>query len=201
MEVPHTILCLYSKFSANSKNFLDLINNNNIDYIIPVCVDNKDMRNKIISSSYQIQYVPCLLFIYGSGSVEKYEGEMAFRWLNEIITNMNKKKQDEIEQQTPVIDIEKPKKKKQVKIEESSDEEVEEEIPEPPPKKTKTKNKVVKVSEQTSIEDLIDLGETITTEKKTPAIKNDSNNNLMSKVQEMQRMRDAEDAKIGKKPF
>jgi hypothetical protein len=166
-----------------------------------VCVDNKDMRNKIISSSYQIQYVPCLLFIYGSGSVEKYEGEMAFRWLNEIITNMNKKKQDEIEQQTPVIDIEKPKKKKQVKIEESSDEEVEEEIPEPPPKKTKTKNKVVKVSEQTSIEDLIDLGETITTEKKTPAIKNDSNNNLMSKVQEMQRMRDAEDAKIGKKPF
>lgn len=201
MEVPHTILCLYSKFSANSKNFLDLINNNNIDYIIPVCVDNKEMRNKIISSSYQIQYVPCLLFIYGSGSVEKYEGEMAFRWLNEIITNMNKKKQDEIEQQTPVIDIEKPKKKKQVKIEESSDEEVEEEIPEPPPKKTKTKNKVVKVSEQTSIEDLIDLGETITTEQKTPAIKNDSNNNLMSKVQEMQRMRDAEDAKIGKKPF
>ena len=201
MEVPHTILCLYSKFSANSKNFLDLINNNNIDYIIPVCVDNKEMRNKIISSSYQIQYVPCLLFIYGSGSVEKYEGEMAFRWLNEIITNMNKKKQDEIEQQTPVIDIEKPKKKKQVKIEESSDEEVEEEIPEPPPTKTKTKNKVVKVSEQTSIEDLIDLGETITTEQKTPAIKNDSNNNLMSKVQEMQRMRDAEDAKIGKKPF
>ena len=201
MEVPHTILCLYSKFSANSKNFLDLINNNNIDYIIPVCVDNKEMRNKIISSSYQIQYVPCLLFIYGSGSVEKYEGEMAFRWLNEIITNMNKKMQDEIEQQTPVIDIEKPKKKKQVKIEESSDEEVEEEIPEPPPKKTKTKNKVVKVSEQTSIEDLIDLGETITTEQKTPAIKNDSNNNLMSKVQEMQRMRDAEDAKIGKKPF
>ena len=201
MEVPHTILCLYSKFSANSKNFLDLINNNNIDYIIPVCVDNKEMRNKIISSSYQIQYVPCLLFIYGSGSVEKYEGEMAFRWLNEIITNMNKKKQDEIEQQTPVIDIEKPKKKKQVKIEESSDEEVEEEIPEPPPKKTKTKNKVVKVSEQTSIEDLIDLGETITTEQKTPDIKNDSNNNLMSKFQEMQRMRDAEDAKIGKKPF
>ena len=73
MEVPHTILCLYSKFSNTSKNFLDLVNNNSIDYITPVCIDNKEIRNKIISSSYQIQYVPCLLFIYASGSIEKYE--------------------------------------------------------------------------------------------------------------------------------
>jgi hypothetical protein len=205
MEVPHTILCLYSKFSVNSKNFLDLMNNNNIDYIIPVCIDNKDMRNRIISSSYQIQYVPCLLFIYGSGSIEKYEGEMAFRWLTEIINNLKKNKEEEVlpkePEQTPIV-IEQPKKKKKVQIEkeESEDEESEEEIPEPP-KKVK-KNKVVKVSEQTSIDDLIDLGETLKSEQKTPAIKDSGNNNLMSRVQEMQRLRDAEDAKIGKnKPF
>ena len=207
MEVPHTILCLYSKFSVNSKNFLDLMNNNNIDYVIPVCIDNKDMRNRIISSSYQIQYVPCLLFIYGSGSIEKYEGEMAFRWLTEIINNLKKNKEEEVlpkePEQTPIV-IEQPKKKKKVQIEkeESEDEEEseEEEIPEPP-KKVK-KNKVVKVSEQTSIDDLIDLGETLKSEQKTPAIKDSGNSNLMSRVQEMQRLRDAEDAKIGKnKPF
>jgi hypothetical protein len=207
MEVPHTILCLYSKFSVNSKNFLDLMNNNNIDYVIPVCIDNKDMRNRIISSSYQIQYVPCLLLIYGSGSIEKYEGEMAFRWLTEIINNLKKNKEEEVlpkePEQTPIV-IEQPKKKKKVQIEkeESEDEEEseEEEIPEPP-KKVK-KNKVVKVSEQTSIDDLIDLGETLKSEQKTPAIKDSGNSNLMSRVQEMQRLRDAEDAKIGKnKPF
>ena len=44
MEVPHTILCLYSKFSNTSKNFLDLVNNNSIDYITIVSTSPADVR-------------------------------------------------------------------------------------------------------------------------------------------------------------
>ena len=204
MEVPHTILCLYSKFSNTSKNFLDLVNNNSIDYITPVCIDNKEIRNKIISSSYQIQYVPCLLFIYASGSIEKYEGDLAFKWLNEIINKKmieNQKMQQEMDQplqQTPVSRKGK-KSKKVVEEPEEEEESSSEEEPEPP-KKTKQKNKVVRVSEQTDLNDLLDLGEPVQKETNIKQSIKDGGN-IMNKVQEMQRMRDAEDAKIGKKPF
>jgi hypothetical protein len=205
MEVPHTILCLYSKFSNSSKNFLDLVNSNGIDYITPVCVDNKEIRNKIISSSYQIQYVPCLLFIYASGSIEKYEGDLAFKWLNEIINKKmieNQKLQQEMVQsvqQTPIIS-KKSKKSKKVIEEPEEDEESSSEEEEPePPKKTK-KNKVVRVSEQTDLNDLLDLGETVQTETNVKQSIKDGGN-IMNKVQEMQRMREAEDAKLSKKPF
>ena len=204
MEVPHTILCLYSKFSNTSKNFLDLVNNNSIDYITPVCIDNKEIRNKIISSSYQIQYVPCLLFIYASGSIEKYEGDLAFKWLNEIINKKmieNQKMQQEMDQplqQTPVSRKGK-KSKKVVEEPEEEEESSSEEEPEPP-KKTKQKNKVVRVSEQTDLNDLLDLGEPVQKEINIKQSIKDGGN-IMNKVQEMQRMREAEDAKLSKKPF
>jgi len=207
MEVPHTILCLYSKFSNSSKNFLDLVNNNGIDYITPVCIDNKEIRNKIISSSYQIQFVPCLLFIYSSGSIEKYEGDLAFKWLNEIINKKlieNQKMQQEQQLQSQMIVEERPKKQKKNKkviVEESSDEEeLSEEEPEPP-QKIKQKNKVVRVSEQTDLNELMDLGESIQSESNIKQNIKDAGSNIMNKVQEMQRMREAEDAKLTKKPF
>jgi len=209
MEVPHTILCLYSKFSNTSKNFLDLVNNNSIDYITPVCIDNKEIRDKIISSSYQIQYVPCLLFIYASGSIEKYEGDLAFKWLNEIINKKmieNQKMQQEMVQpvqQTPVSRKGKRRSKKVVEEPEEEEEEEEEssseEEPEPP-KKKKQKNKVVRVSEQTDLNDLLDLGEPVKNEINIKQNIKDGGN-IMNKVQEMQRMREAEDAKLSKKPF
>ena len=204
MEVPHTILCLYSKFSNTSKNFLDLVNNNSIDYITPVCIDNKEIRNKIISSSYQIQYVPCLLFIYASGSIEKYEGDLAFKWLNEIINKKmieNQKIQQEMAepvQQTPVSRQGK-NSKKVVEEPEEEEESSSEEEPEPP-KKTKQKNKVVRVSEQTDLNDLLDLGEPVQKEINIKQSIKDGGN-IMNKVQEMQRMREAEDSKLSKKPF
>lgn len=205
MEVPHTILCLYSKFSNTSKNFLDLVNNNSIDYITPVCIDNKEIRNKIISSSYQIQYVPCLLFIYASGSIEKYEGDLAFKWLNEIINKKmieNQKMQQEMVQplqQTPVSRKGKRSKKVVEEPEEEEEDSSSEEEPEPP-KKTKQKNKVVRVSEQTDLNDLLDLGEPVQKETNIKQSIKDGGN-IMNKVQEMQRMREAEDAKLSKKPF
>ena len=209
MEVPHTILCLYSKFSNSSKTFLDMVNSNGIDYITPVCIDNKEIRNKIISSSYQIQFVPCLLFIYSSGSIEKYEGDLAFKWLNEIINKKmieNQKMQQEqqvIQSQMNIQEAPKKQKKhKKVVVEESSDEESSEEEPEPP-KKTKQKNKVVRVSEQTNLTDLMDLGESLQqpVESNVKQSIKDGGSNIMNKVQEMQRMREAEYAKLSKKPF
>lgn len=204
MEVPHTILCLYSKFSNSSRNFLDLVNNNGIDYITPVCIDNKEIRNKIISSSYQIQYVPCLLFVYASGSIEKYEGDLAFKWLNEIINKKmveNQKIQQEIVQPVQQTPVSKKSKKSKKVIEEPEEEESSSSEEEPePPKKTKQKNKVVRVSEQTDLNDLLDLGEPVQNETNIKQSIKDGGN-IMNKVQEMQRMREAEDAKLSKKPF
>ena len=204
MEVPHTILCLYSKFSNSSRNFMDLVNNNGIDYITPVCIDNKEIRNKIISSSYQIQYVPCLLFVYASGSIEKYEGDLAFKWLNEIINKKmveNQKIQQEIVQPVQQTPVSKKSKKSKKVIEEPEEEESSSSEEEPePPKKTKQKNKVVRVSEQTDLNDLLDLGEPVQNETNIKQSIKDGGN-IMNKVQEMQRMREAEDAKLSKKPF
>lgn len=226
MENPHTIICLHSKYSSNCKRFFEICSQNDINYVVPVCIDNKEIRERVVQSQIQIQFVPCLLFIYSGGNIEKYEGDAAFRWVEEIVNNKRQYEEQMLRSQEPPketltqipeVEIQEekkitPKKKKKIVIEESEDEEdIEEEII--PVKKTK--NKVVRVSEKspeetkTDINDLLDLGEddnnqfsgflaTSKNQTEKPAVKKD--NPLMLKVQEMQRMRDAEDAKLPKRP-
>ena len=113
----------------------------------------------------------------------------------------NQKMQQEMDQplqQTPVSRKGK-KSKKVVEEPEEEEESSSEEEPEPP-KKTKQKNKVVRVSEQTDLNDLLDLGEPVQKETNIKQSIKDGGN-IMNKVQEMQRMREAEDAKLSKKPF
>ena len=90
MEKQYTAL-LYSKYSKSCTEIINIIENSNIDFskqtkLLPVCIDNDEIRKKIISSSnIEIHSVPTILIIYEDGGVEKYEGNDAFSWVQDII--------------------------------------------------------------------------------------------------------------------
>ena len=109
MEKQYTTL-LYSKYSKYCTDLINLIENSNIDFsketkLLPVCIDNDDIRKKIISSTnIEIDSVPTILIIYEDGGVEKYEGEDAFNWVNDIINKLKPQKlQPQPMQQPPMI--------------------------------------------------------------------------------------------------
>ena len=97
---------LFSKYSNACKKFLDTINNGklnmNFNYL---CIDNKDIRNRIVTSSeIDIKNVPCLLVINEqSGSIDKYEGQDSFIWINDIIQRKQKKLLEEQMRQQAMI--------------------------------------------------------------------------------------------------
>jgi len=99
------IIILYSKYSNNCKKLMDIVRNAIINFenteLSNICIDNKDIRKKILKSkTLLVKAVPCILILYPDGGVEKYEGGTAFRWVEEII---NKKKQQEKTETTTII--------------------------------------------------------------------------------------------------
>ena len=90
MEKQYTAL-LYSKYSKHCTDLINRIDLSNIDFtketkLLPVCIDNDEIRKKIISSTnIEIHSVPTVLIIYEDGGVEKYENNDAFNWVEEII--------------------------------------------------------------------------------------------------------------------
>ena len=88
-------ILLHSKYSNLSQELIDLIqsypiqfqNNLNLELI---CIDNKNIRRKIMkSNNIKIDVVPCLLRIFSNGGVEKYDGLKAFDWLSETLSNLS----------------------------------------------------------------------------------------------------------------
>ena len=54
--------------------------------LVTVCVDNEDIREQILTANkIDISTVPCVLIVYRTGGVEKYEGGNAFQWINETV--------------------------------------------------------------------------------------------------------------------
>ena len=53
-----------------------------------VCIDNEEIRKQILKKDNKIEIssVPCVLIVYNTGSVEKYEGGSAFEWIEETIS-------------------------------------------------------------------------------------------------------------------
>jgi hypothetical protein len=98
MNIPNQsqeyFVVLFSKYSNASKKFMDTINNGNLNTNFNyLCVDNKDIRSRILSSTdIDIKNVPCLLIINEkTGSIDKYEGQDSFIWVNDIIQQRQKK--------------------------------------------------------------------------------------------------------------
>lgn len=82
---------IYSKYSANCKKLLDLITSSGVDFETTVRLtvlncDNKKARERITrNKNIEVTIVPCILVVYGGGSVEKYDGTYAFNWVENII--------------------------------------------------------------------------------------------------------------------
>lgn len=83
---------LYSKYSNNSKNLIDIINNSNLSLTLNIkyiCIDNKDIRNRILNSSkIKIKVVPTILNVFNNGIVQLYEGQHAFQYINNAINSI-----------------------------------------------------------------------------------------------------------------
>jgi hypothetical protein len=60
-----------------------------------VCIDNQDVRKRLLKNGkIEISVVPCLLIVYRSGGVEKYEGNAAFEWIDEAVSKYSPRVSD-----------------------------------------------------------------------------------------------------------
>ena len=80
------VILLYSKYSNHCNKLINGLHRSpvklNIDML---CIDNKNIRNIMEqSTNVLVEAVPCVMVIKDD-SVEKYEGEKAFRWISEKI--------------------------------------------------------------------------------------------------------------------
>ena len=88
-KMENQIYLLFSKFSNNSTKLLEIIEASPFNFrnikLTPICIDDENIRNKILkSSTFKITYVPCIIIIYSNGNVEQFEGTNAFGWVEEI---------------------------------------------------------------------------------------------------------------------
>lgn len=80
MEPKYSVL-LFSKYSVNCKKLFDLLQDTGIQFEL-LCIDNEKIRQRIKNTrEIQISSVPCLLSIFPDGTIETYEGEHCFRWV------------------------------------------------------------------------------------------------------------------------
>lgn len=99
MEPTYSVL-LFSKYSANCKKILSLIEQYKLVNILGeklqfLCLDNENVRNRIKKNKQiDINVVPCVLSIFSNGGVEKYDGTHAFDWITNIISKLNIPTQD-----------------------------------------------------------------------------------------------------------
>lgn len=91
---------LYSKYSKASNNFIDMLRQGGIDSIKMVCVDNADIKKRIMSDKkIEIISVPCVLVISESGTIEKYDGSTAFEWAKQLLNQGGEQYQEQLERQ------------------------------------------------------------------------------------------------------
>lgn len=204
---------LYSKYSQMSTKLMTALSACPIDLgatvgLNTVCIDNQDIRKRLLKNGkIEISVVPCILIVYRSGGVEKYEGDAAFQWIDEAVSKYSPPLPPQALPQAPQQAPQQPQRKKElVKYhvqeeceQEDEEEEEQEEIYIPPPKpsrKTKTAQKIKK--ETTSMEDLgFDPFDEPEDTIKTPIKGKD----LLSTAAAMQKERDTvESNKIKMKP-
>jgi len=115
MDIKFTIF-LYSKYSKNSNQFMDIFKEKVPENIVSsmkfnsICIDNEKIRKSILNSKQiSIKVVPCILIVYTDGGAQKFEGPDAFIWLEDIITkiNMDIEKEQQILYEKQVIEQEK----------------------------------------------------------------------------------------------
>ena len=222
---------LYSKYSPMSTKLMTALSECPIDLettvgLNTVCIDNQDVRKRLLKNGkIEISVVPCVLIVYRSGGVEKYEGDAAFQWIDESVSKYSQRVPVPVPESFPVepqpqpqvhiapqpqkkqvykkhppviIEQEEPEPEPEYEEEEEDDDDVEY-IPVPQPiRKSKPVRKTKK--ETTSVED---LGFEPYEEKEFPVaedkVKNSRGSDLLSAAAAMQKERDAGDPKTKKK--
>jgi hypothetical protein len=88
---PQTTVFIHSKYSESCRKLLDIIQQCKVDFnfIQLLCIDNEDVRRRIKQNEkIKVEVVPCILSIYQGGNVEKFDGEYAFAWVQDIIQRL-----------------------------------------------------------------------------------------------------------------
>lgn len=101
---PTEFIVLYSKYSPQCKRILDVYDGS-YSYIKLVCIDNSVIRAKLTDSKILgIRTVPCVLFVYPAGRIEKFEGPDVTEWvLEQIGNNLSQDKKTYIEKEPTTI--------------------------------------------------------------------------------------------------
>lgn len=84
------ILCLYSRYCSDSVNFLASLEKKM--EVRKLCVDNEEVRQKLIDSEYNLKQIPVVFIFRVSGEVEKIEGNECFEWLKFIEQKLDETK-------------------------------------------------------------------------------------------------------------
>ena len=186
-----SVVYLYSKYSASCKEFSDRITTSTLkDSFNLLCVDNKDIRKVVVSSKYSIKSIPCVLCVFSNSVIEKYEGEQAFRWLDQFVIPASP-----IRKSPPVL----------TKLVEICDEEEEEE-PKPIVVKKKTRKQISNETsaQKTSIDDILSSNADDEEEEQEPAASNinamikkstkpSKASDIMNMAQQLQKLREEEE--------
>jgi hypothetical protein len=78
-------ILFYSKYCNICK---ELLNKINIDDYIYLCVDNVNIRNRILNDTkLKIYNVPCLIIVSNDGYIEKIESDDLLHWLEKETEN------------------------------------------------------------------------------------------------------------------
>ncbi len=86
---PNFVVLLYSKYSQTCKNLISTLQEKPISYLQPLCIDNSQVRKRITESKdLSIESVPCVLISFSNGTVEKYDGQHAFKWIQETLQRL-----------------------------------------------------------------------------------------------------------------
>lgn len=88
----HLCVILYSKYSQLSIEVMKTLENSPVNIIdivgiTPVCIDNEEIRTRILKANQiNISTVPCILIVYPTGGVEKYEGHDVIKWIEQTLS-------------------------------------------------------------------------------------------------------------------
>jgi len=194
-----SVVYLYSKYSSRCKKFSEMINTTTLkDSFNNLCIDNKDLRKVVISSKYAIKSLPCVLCFFPNSVVEKYEGDHAFRWLEQFViptppppARLPPPVEEETEEEEEVVSqrVQKKKTRKQISNETSV-------------QKTSIED-ILASNEDEDSEDEDEKVEEITASDINTMIKKSTKQSkvtdIMSMAQQLQKMREDEEADKTKK--
>lgn len=85
------IVVIYSRYCNESLQFLESLEKNTETVkmdIRKLCIDNENIRERVLGSKLGIKCVPTILIYHANGEVEKYEENTCFEWLDFIIEKL-----------------------------------------------------------------------------------------------------------------